>query len=120
MEPGRLRGLGLLTLSAALAACAGAPVPTTRLATSRSAVQVAEQAGGEMTPGASQRLALARSELGAAEELLKRGENREAELVLVRAQVDAEVSLAMTREAVQLRAAEHIADQSRRLREQLH
>lgn len=82
----------------ALAACASHPQPTEHLAASIAAVRGAETAGAAQVPRAALHLKLAEEQNAQAREMV--GHNNErADSMAIRAYNDAELALALTREA---------------------
>lgn len=107
----------LFTLgSLCLVACARAPVPTAQVATSSAEIRAAKALDAQQVPTAQLYLKLATDELTEATKLLNVGENEKAERLLVRAQADAEVSVALAREEKSKKAAEDVQAQLRNLR----
>jgi Domain of unknown function (DUF4398) len=88
---------GVLGLGA-LVACAGNP-PTEHLAASMAAVRGAETAGAASVPQAALHLKLAQEQIQQAKEMIEKDENERADSMTIRAYNDAELALALTREA---------------------
>ena len=80
------------------AACASAPVPQVTAVSSEAAVRTAEEVGARDVPQAAMYLQLAHDELDRGKALLQKGENRDAAMMLSRAQADAELALSLSRE----------------------
>ncbi len=113
----RFFGLSALACIAGLASggCGGAALPASQRTDAVTAVRSAREVGAEGTPSASYHLALADDEVGEAEQLITQGRMEAAQRVLERAKADAELAMALQREA-QVRAHavethEHIEDQ---------
>jgi len=98
---GRAGWAALVTGALALAvpACGSYPPPTERMASSEAAIRGAQEVGASGVPAAALSVKLAQEEVQKAKQLMQDGENRRAELVLMRAQADAELALAQAREA---------------------
>jgi hypothetical protein len=96
------RAANLVFLLAGLA-CGSAPAPTQRVVDAKAAVRGAVEVGAERTPQAALHLKMARDQIEKAEALIEDGDNAEAAYILARAQADAELALALTRES-QLRS----------------
>jgi hypothetical protein len=79
-------------------ACGGAPPPTNQLTQSKAAIRGAEEVGAENTPKAALHLKMARDHLKNAEALIVEEEYEDASLVLKRAEADAELAIAMSKE----------------------
>lgn len=78
--------------------CASAQVPTEQLTKSKSAIRAAEEVGAQSQPAAALHLKLARDEVRAAESLIEAGKTDSAKAWLRRAELDAELALALARE----------------------
>jgi hypothetical protein len=93
-----IRSCSLTTaLALTLAGCGGAPRPEARLASSEGAIRGAEEAGASQVPEAKLHVKLAEEQRQQALELIKRGENHRAAMVLARAEADAELAIALAR-----------------------
>jgi len=86
-------------------ACAGAPQPTERLAGAQAAVRAAKEVGADNVPQAQLHTKLAEEQVIQANKLIEEGENERAEMVLRRATADAELAVALAREAESARQA---------------
>jgi len=96
----------IVTLAAsALFACGGYPIPVQGLANAQSAEREARAAGAESVPQAKLHLLLARESIARAHALIDDGDNERADFELRRAQADAELALAETRESDALASA---------------
>ncbi len=84
---------------AVLVGCSTFKVPTERFIASESAIRGAEEAGAVKVPAASYHLQLARDESEEAKRLVADGRNELAHNMLVRAEADADLALALAREA---------------------
>lgn len=100
----------------ALGACASNPVPADRLAKSQAAIRSASELGAERIPPAAVHLKVANDELDIARRLLADGDNKRAEFVLMRAEVDAEASIALAHEAAARADAQRTLDEIQRLK----
>jgi high-affinity K+ transport system ATPase subunit B len=109
-----------LAVSAVVAAgCGGAALPADRLAAAEATTRGAAEIGAEQTPQASLHLKMARDQIGQAKALIKDGDNDRAGYVLSRAEVDAELALALTRETVAQAEAGAMIQEARALRQQV-
>ena len=107
-------GLGLLS---GLVGCV-APVrsvSTGPVADPGPTLQQAEQAGAATVPEAAQHLEWARQQTQGAQQLLAQNRRRDAELFLMRAEADAQLALALAREAPVRAEADRLLEQVRRL-----
>jgi len=97
-------------LVAVCAACASYPEPTTHLAASMAAVRGAETAGAEQVPQAALHLKLAQEQLAQAESMINSDDNERADGMAIRAYNDAELALALAREAQSRQKLESYAE----------
>jgi hypothetical protein len=84
--------------SIALVGCAGQP-PTEHLAASMAAVRGAETAGAQSVPEAALHLKLAQEQIAQARTMIEKQDYERADAMTIRAFNDAELALALTREA---------------------
>jgi hypothetical protein len=94
-------GIGLTAL-----ACAGAPAPTERLASAQAAVRAAKEVGAKDVPQAKLHAQLAQEQVDQATKLIEDGENERADAILRRAQADAELAVALSRESTSQQQAQ--------------
>lgn len=97
-------------------ACASSRPPAARMASAQSAIRAADEVGAARSPTAALHLEYAREQYAQAEQLSRRGENDRAELILRRAEADAELSLALARETHAQADAQRVIEQARALR----
>jgi hypothetical protein len=109
--------LTLTSLTALTAACGGAPRPEAQAAKSKSAVSAAEAVGAQSYPKAALHLKMAKDQIGTADRLITDGDNEEADLVLQRAEADAELALALAREEKQRVEAQEALKKVQELKE---
>jgi Domain of unknown function (DUF4398) len=89
-----------LGLGSMAASCASAgPVPTERLASSQAAIRAASEVGAGSVPDASLYLRFAQEEQEQGKNFVSAGENDKAAAAFRRASADAELALALAREA---------------------
>jgi hypothetical protein len=95
--------------------CGGAGLPAQERTDAVAAVRSARELGAESTPQASYHLALADGEMTEADTLIQHGRMEAAQRMLERAKADAELAMALQREADvrahALETHEHIEDQ---------
>jgi hypothetical protein len=89
-------GLTLSTLLA-ISGCGSSEVPAKQLAESESAIRAASEVGAKDNPQAALHLKLARDRYDQAQSASKEGEQESARVLLEKAEVDAELALALTR-----------------------
>lgn len=88
-----------IVLIAACAACATAPIPNERLASTEASIRGAQEAGADAVPQAQLHLKFATEGIAQARKLIAERRNEEAGLVLDRARADAELAVGLSREA---------------------
>lgn len=86
---------GSVLFVAVIAGCGSSPVLNKEASTS--AIRAAEESGASKVPSASLYLQLAKEELENAKGLAAKGEKEEAESMLLRAEADAELAVALSR-----------------------
>lgn len=99
--PIRLRKVFLLMAAGLLLAATGCTTAPLRSEASTSGIRAAEEVGAANVPQASLHLQLAKEELAAAEKLSKDGEKEKAASMLTRAEADAELAVALSRESAE-------------------
>ncbi len=82
--------------SFAASACASYPAPNAKVASSQAAVRAAQESGARSVPQAALHLKLAEEQLQNAKNLISDEKNERAEYVLLRAQSDAELAIALS------------------------
>jgi hypothetical protein len=115
-------GFGAVLLIAApllVVGCGSAPPPTARLASSEAAIRSAREVGAPNEPKAALHLKLAEEQRQKAEALVKEGKNEEAEGLLMRAEADAELALALARTAQMKAEAQKTVDQVEELKKKV-
>ena len=100
--------------TAIVAGCANAPLHTEA---STSGIRGAEEAGAAKVPQASFHLQLAREELEHARELAAKGKKEEAQSMLLRAEADAELAVALSHEDAEKSEAMAAVARVRQLRQ---
>ena len=80
-------------------ACAGVPKPTDQLVDAQSALRAASALGAEKVPQAELHSQLAKEQIAQASKLMEDDENAAAKRVLLRAKADAELAVAIARNA---------------------
>jgi hypothetical protein len=107
---------GVVVLSVWAIGCGGAPAPTEKLTASEAAVRGASEVGAANVPAAALHLKLAEEQIGKAKAAMAEDRNEDAELLLMRAQADAELALALAREATARNEAQTALDQVAKLK----
>ncbi len=92
----RILTLAVLTT---IARCASAPVNTENLAATEAPIRAAEELGASRVPQATLQLKLAQDEMEQAKQFLRNGNKQRADMMLLRAQADAELAVALAKEA---------------------
>ncbi|MDP2316503.1 MAG: DUF4398 domain-containing protein [Pseudomonadota bacterium] len=103
----------VVLLAATIAGCA--TTQTLHTETSTSAIRSAEELGAPNVPKASLHLQLAKEELEAATALNEKGDKDEAKSLLLRAEADAELAVALSRAAAEQAEAQAAMDRVRKL-----
>lgn len=114
-----LYSINLVPLLALMAGCASFPAPTERMASSEAAVRGAREVGAERVPQASLQLRLSEEQIVRAKQLMADGDNEHADLLLQRAQADAELALSLAREDQARKEAAQVVAQVTQLRAQV-
>jgi len=111
--------IGIMLFAVAVAAtgivagCANVPL---RTEASTSGIRAAEEAGAAKVPQASLHLQLAREELESARRLAAKGEKEKADSMLMRAEADAELAVALSRKDAEKTEAMEAVERARQLR----
>jgi len=111
-------GLGVLVPALGIG-CGSAPPPTARLGSSEAAIRSAREVGAPNDPKAALHLKLAEEQRAKAEALVKEGKNEEAEGLLMRAEADAELALALARSAQMKAEADKTMESVQELKKKL-
>jgi len=96
-----------------LVACATVPPPNEREASSQAAVRGAQEVGADKVPEAALEMKLAQEQIDKGKNLIKSGDNERADYVLMRAQADAELAVALAHESKARVEAQPIIDKAR-------
>lgn len=104
--------LASLCVSCAWGCGASVPVPTQRMADAESAARSARELGAATKSTAQLNLKLADEQIAQAKISVRDGENERADLQLIRAKADAELSLALAREEDARTAAQNATNAS--------
>lgn len=107
----------LLISAVLLAGCGSTAPPTERLVSTESAIRGAQELGAKDVPRASLYLKLAQEQLEEAKALIQDKEHKRADLVLQRAQIDAELSVALARESTTRNEAQQALEQVHKLKD---
>jgi phage-related protein len=97
-------------------ACGGAAIPQEQLTSSKAAISVAQAEGAEHEPKAQLHLKLAQEQVTKAETLIADGDNEEAAQLIERAQADADLAVALAKEAKAKKEAQETLEQLQRLK----
>lgn len=103
-----------VVVAAIIAGCANTPL---RTEASTSEIRAAEEVGAASVPQASLHLQLAKEELERARALSAKGEKEEAKSMLLRAEADAELAVALSREDAEKMEARAAMERVRKLRQ---
>jgi len=105
-----------LAMTAVIYAGCGGSEPL-RSENTTSGIRAAEELGAHQSPRASLHLQLAKEELGHAEALAKEGETERAESMLTRAEADAQLAVALSREDAEKSEGLQAVERVRKLRQ---
>jgi hypothetical protein len=100
-----------LTVFVALWGCASAPITSDKLPATEAPIRAAEELGAARVPQAALELKLAQDEMQQAKVFLNDGNKQRADMMLLRAQADAELAVALAREAPLQAEAKNAAEQ---------
>jgi hypothetical protein len=96
-----------------IAGCGSSPVPNAKMASSEAAIRAAQETGSRNVPQAALHLKLAEEQVQSAKLLIRDNDNKRAEYVLMRAQADAELAIALSHVAVSNVQAGTAVDEAR-------
>jgi len=108
--------IGILAFAVAAVVAAGCASAPLRTEASASGIRVAEEVGAAKVPQASLHLQLAKEELELAKGLAAKGEREEAASMLLRADADAELAVALSHGDAERLDAEKAMERVRQLR----
>ena len=109
--------LAVVVLTTAIGAgCAAAPQRSTEASTS--GIRAAEEVGAHNVPGAALHLQLAKEELQRAKGRTANGDKDRASSLLLRAEVDAELAVTLSKENAQRAEAQAAVERVRQLRQE--
>jgi hypothetical protein len=111
-----MRIIVTLSLAGILGACAAPLLPTQRMEANSAAIRSAEEVGAPKVPQAALHLQLAREQTEHAKALFAKGERSDAEGLLMRAEADANLAVALSRGDTSQREAQEAVEQARKLR----
>jgi hypothetical protein len=96
--------------------CASTQIPNAKVASSEAAIRAAQETGSRNVPLAALHLKLAEEQLQSAKALIRDNDNKRAEYVLMRAQADAELAIALSHVAASNVQAGTAVDEARAVR----
>jgi hypothetical protein len=112
-----LLGYVATSLAGIIVGCGGAPpVPQDQVTGTEGAIRAATEVGAPSIPKAALHLKMAQDQLQTAKGLMAEQQNDEARLVLDRARVDAELALALSKEATLRAQAAEAMEKVKKLR----
>ena len=109
--------VGSILFAAVIAGCASGPTFNQSSEASTSAIRAAEEVGAPNVPRASLYLQLAKEELAGAKMLSEKGEKEQAVSLLLRAEADAELAVALSHEQTEKTEAAQAIQKVRQLRQ---
>jgi hypothetical protein len=95
----QILSFSMVASAALLGACGGAAVPRDQMTAAEASVKGAEVGGAMEEPKAALHLKLAKEQIAKAQALINDGENEDAARMVARAQADADLSLAISKQA---------------------
>lgn len=110
-----VKAAGSVLCAAVIAGCGSSPAVNSEPSTS--AIRAAEEVGASKIPTASLYLQLAKEELENAKGLAAKGDKEQAESMLLRAQADAELAVALSRGDADKAEATQAIERVRQLRQ---
>lgn len=108
---------GLLGVTVFATACGGAAIPQDQMTASQAAIRAAEVGGEPGDPQAALLVKKAKDQVEEAKKLIEDGNNHRAEMVLMRAEADAELALALAQELATRSEADTAQKQVQELRQ---
>jgi len=105
MSPSISGWAALLVGFALTSGCATMPVPEAKVVSSAAAIRTAQELRAEETPASQLRLQYALDEYALAQQFMANGDTEKAERLLARAEADAELAVALAKQARSERAA---------------
>lgn len=108
-----------VALLAFIAGCGGAPPPDREMVAAEAAIRGAKEIGAPSIPDASLHLRLAERQVDKAKALIRDGNNNRALMMLMRAQADAELAVALAREQTLQTEAKEAEEMVRELEEKM-
>jgi hypothetical protein len=105
-------GIGIIAT-----ACGGAAVPQEQMTAAQASIRAAEVGGEQGDPQAGLLLKKAKDQVAEAKKLIEDGQNHRAEMMLLRAEADAELALALAQELATKNEAAAAQKQVEELRE---
>ena len=117
--PMKIRTWVYWCISVTMLACGGAPVPHDALSAAQADVKGAEVGGANENPKAALHVKLAKDQIAKAQQQMNDGDNEEAERTLIRAQGDADLALALAKEAKAQNDAAEASEQVGKLRKEM-
>lgn len=111
-----MRHMAFAVLVAFAIGCGSYPAPNEHMVTSQASVRAAQEVGAQNNPQAALHLKLAQEQVAQAQQLMQDGENKRAEYVLLRAEADAELAVALARQASARAQAQEALDELRALK----
>jgi Domain of unknown function (DUF4398) len=108
---------GLVGVTVIATACGGAAIPQDQMTASQAAIRAAEVGGVPGDPQAALLVKKAKDQVEEAKKLIEDGDNHRAEMVLLRAEADAELALALAQELATRGEADTAQKQVQELRQ---
>ncbi|HLV67266.1 MAG TPA: DUF4398 domain-containing protein [Polyangiaceae bacterium] len=116
---GRLLFITAILGFSTLTACGGGAIPRDQMTMAQATVKGAEVGGAPQEPKAALHLKLAKEQIAKANSLIAKGDNDEAARVIARAQADADLALALARQANARRETQEAREQIEQIKENI-
>jgi hypothetical protein len=111
--------VSLFVLAAMYMGCGSYPAPQQKMVSAEASIRGAQEVGAARVPQAQLHLKLAQEQVDKAKALMADGDNKRAEMLLLRAQADAELALALAKEDAAKTDAQQSMDQVKALQDRL-
>jgi Domain of unknown function (DUF4398) len=109
----------VLVVAAFVVGCGSYPAPTQKMVSAEGAIRAAQEVGASKVPQAQLHVKLAQEQVDKAKALMQDGDNKRAEMMLMRAQADAELALSLSKEETSRAEAQQAMDQVKTLQDRL-
>lgn len=109
----------VVLIAGMVAGCASYPAPTQKMVDAEAAIRSAKEVGAEKVPKAQLHATLAQEQVDKAKKLMNDGDNQRAEMLLLRAQSDAELSLTLAKQEAAKADAQKTSEELKKAKDNL-